>query len=139
MLLLVKGGNLNTLNDEGFTPLAFGSERILSLLDLKSGIATYNKQGRNSILELPKEHDNNYLLNRGNWAKEQEDPSASIRYKAFESPKHLVRSDSLVSSYIQPGDSQQRLSKPIEYNFSNRPTTAQKLLRNNSQASSDLA
>ena len=111
MLLLVKGGNLNTLNDDGFTPLAFGSERILTLLDLKSGIATYNRRSNNTR-ELPQELDNNYLLNRGNWEDPQEDLNAAMKYKAIETPKDSIRSGGkLISHYLQPGDIQERLTK----------------------------
>lgn len=114
MLLLVKGGNLNMLNDEGFTPLAYGSERIINLLDLKAGVATFDKQGT-AIKELPEEYDNNYLLNRGNWKQPQEDPTAKMKYRPIGSPKDSIRSgDRAISQYIQPDDIMDRLIKKNE-------------------------
>jgi len=41
--LIMKGGNLNVLNRHGHTPLAYGTENILRMLDLKHGVATYPK------------------------------------------------------------------------------------------------
>lgn len=114
MLLLVKGGNLNMLNNEGFTPLAYGSERILNLLDLKSGVASYNK-GNSAIKELPAEYDNNYLVNRGNWKQPQEDPSASMKYKPMTSGNDSVRvNDKSLSQYIPPDNATDKLTKQHE-------------------------
>lgn len=102
-MLLIKNGNLNTLNDEGLTPLAFGSERVLTLLDLKSGIATYTPNDA-KLKMLPGEYDNNYLVNRGNWKKPVEVDTATLRYKAMQSPTEPIRlEDRYLATYIQPG------------------------------------
>ena len=112
MLLLVKGGNLNTLNDEGYTPLAYGSERILSLLDLNAGVATFHKQG-STINELPAEYDNNYLMNRNNWNKPKEAIEAKIKYAPIRSPTDSVRNnDKSIQQYIEPGNLEESLQKP---------------------------
>ena len=115
MLLLVKGGNLNMLNDEGFTPLAYGSERIINLLDLKSGVATFNKQG-SAIRELPEEFDNNHLLKRDDREKSQGDHVAKMKYRPIGSPKDSVRSDEkTISQYLQPDNTKGRLTKKYEF------------------------
>ena len=118
-MLLIRHGNLNNLNDEGLTPLAYGSDKVLTLLDLKSGIATYLPNNDRLNL-LPKDLDNNYLLNRGNWKKYEEDYSAVIKYKAIESNQDPVRhQDGYLSSYIQPGSaSLQSTYKKTETNES---------------------
>ena len=114
MLLLVKGGNLNILNNEGFTPLAYGSERVLRLLDLQAGVATYNK-GNKDIKELPEEYDNNYLVNRGNWKAPQEDPSATMKYRPLTSNKDSIRNtDKSISQYVQPDNANDKLTKRFE-------------------------
>ena len=116
MLLLIKGGNLNTLNDEGFTPLAFGTERLLTLLDLKAGIATFNTQGRNLRL-LPPEYDNNYLVSRGNWKKQGDNETASMKYRPLDSPRDSIRkSEMSLSQYIQPTSIADRLTKQNDSN-----------------------
>jgi hypothetical protein len=114
MLLLIKKGNLNTLNDEGFTPLAYGTERLLTLLDLKQGVATYDKQGK-TMRELPTEYDNNYLVNRGNWKKHQEDNTANFKYCPLDSPRDTIRKNDeySLSHYVQPSNAEERLNRPI--------------------------
>lgn len=49
MLLYKKGGSLDTVDNEGFTPVAFGSPKLLSFLSLEKGITLINKP------QLPKE------------------------------------------------------------------------------------
>ena len=123
ILLLIKGGNLNTLNDEGFTPLAYGTERLLTLLDLKAGVATFNKQGK-ILHELPAEYDNNYLVNRGNWKKQAEDATASMKNKALDSPRDSIRkNDQSLSQYLQPYNVADRLTK--SNHFSDQGSTQQ--------------
>lgn len=103
MLLLIQGGNLNTLNHEGCTPLAFGSERLLALLDLKAGTATYTPND-DRLTSLPDGLDNNYLLSRGNWKKPKEDEAAEFKFKILESPTETVRQESrIIATYTQPG------------------------------------
>src|SRR5690349_16373869 len=115
MMLLIKHGNLNTLNEEGLTPLAFGSERVLTLLDLKSGIATYMPNDAKLNL-LPSELDNNYLVNRGNWKKPPTDDTATLKYKALESSQEPIRlEDGYLVTYVQPGSpSLERKKKKLE-------------------------
>ena len=111
MLLLVKGGSLNTLNDEGFSPLAFGSERILNLLDLRSGIATYNKK-ESSMKKLPAEYNNNKLLNRSDRNKNLDNIEANMKYAPMRSPSDSVRNnDKSLSQYIEPGNLEDRLNR----------------------------
>lgn len=57
MLLITRGGNLNTLNFRLQTPIAFGGRNILERLGLTEAIATVSNQKDRS-----KEFDNNKLL-----------------------------------------------------------------------------
>ena len=58
--LISQGGNLNILNSHGQTPIAFGSESVLSLLNLKDALATF--EGNQQSKQIPSEFDNhNYL------------------------------------------------------------------------------
>lgn len=57
MTLIENGGDLNVLNHYSQTPLAFGSQYILEVLDLTSGIATCNSKNIEEI-----NFDNNKLL-----------------------------------------------------------------------------
>lgn len=114
MLFLIKGGNLNILNDEGFTPLAFGTERLLTLLDLKDGVASYDMQGQR-MRELPPEYDNNYLVNRGNWKSPPEDNTATFKYRPLDSPRDVIRKNDeyTLSQYVQPNNFNERLTRPV--------------------------
>ena len=112
MLLLVKGGNLNTLNDSGYTPLAYGTDRLLTLLDLKQGVATYDKQSK-KMKELPLGYDNNYLVNRGDWKKPLGDQTAAVKYHPLDSPGSSIRkNDNSLSQYIAPDNVSDRLNRP---------------------------
>lgn len=125
MLLLIKGGNLNTINEDGLTPLAYGSQRVLTLLDLNAGVATFTGNSK-SARQLPPEYDNNYLLNRGNWKKPKDEDTATFKYKPLESPRNSIRKDDrYLSQYIQPGNTVEKLNKDMVYpeDFTEQPQT----------------
>jgi hypothetical protein len=48
MFLCQKGGNLDDKNDQNFTPLAYGSQSLLSFLNLDKGVAL-NEHPANKI------------------------------------------------------------------------------------------
>lgn len=102
-MLLIKGGNLNTLNDEGLTPLAYGSERVLTLLDLKSGVASY-MPNHDRLETLPNHLDNNRLLTKTEWKPTDDyDEAAALKYKTLESPNQPVRVDEgRLATYTEP-------------------------------------
>ena len=60
--LISQGGNLNVLNNHGQTAVVFGSETLLSLLNLKDASATFEGSHRNK--HLPSEIDNNAYLQK---------------------------------------------------------------------------
>lgn len=62
MLLIQSGANMNILNDYGQTPIAFGSENLLSILDLKNAVATYDKGHARGV--LPEGYDNSKFLKK---------------------------------------------------------------------------
>jgi len=68
---------LNLLNKHGQTPVAFGSESLLNLLNLKNALATY--QGAKSR-KLPEEFDNNAFLQKDN-NHQLADASLNLHYK----------------------------------------------------------
>jgi len=82
IMLITKGGNLNLLNRHGQTPVAFGSESLLILLNLKSALATY--QGSTSR-RLPGEFDNNAFLQADLNKNQLADASLNINYKNLQS------------------------------------------------------
>lgn len=57
MLMLENGGDLNSLNFYGQTPLAFANEKTLKRLDLEDGIATIDISTQSNVI-----FDNNRLL-----------------------------------------------------------------------------
>ena len=71
------GGNLNVLNQQGQTPVAFGSDTLLSLLDLKDATATFNNYGK----QLPSELDNNRFLKRFQSKLDTDLDQLSFNYK----------------------------------------------------------
>jgi len=78
ILLISYGGNLNILNQHGQTPVAFGSDNLLALLDLKDATATYhNNYGK----VLPSELDNNRFLKRFQTKPDTDQDQLSFNYK----------------------------------------------------------
>ena len=84
-MLIAKGGNLNTLNIYGQTPLAFGSERVIRVLDIKKGIATFDK-GESQMRILPKGFDNNKLIDKYEQNKTVSDTSLIFEPSRMISP-----------------------------------------------------
>lgn len=89
---------------------------MLTMLDLKSGIATYAVNEDDEIKMLPEEMDNNYLLARGNWKKPKEDDTAVFKYKPLESPREAIRHEEKhIATYMQAGvDSLDRYNKMLK-------------------------
>jgi len=106
--LISKGGNLNTLNDHGQTPLAFGSESLLNLLNLRSGVATYEHSGNRS---LPSGFDNNHLLSKSEANGKSPYDSIMFRYQPLEktSAKVLDRDNNLHTFMSQEERNAQKL------------------------------
>jgi len=65
------------LNNHGQTPLAFGSESLLHLLNLKSGVATFDTNGNRG------DFDNNHLLSKSTVTKLPQEP-IMFRYQPLE-------------------------------------------------------
>jgi hypothetical protein len=87
------------LNNNNQTPVAFGSESVLTLLGLKNAIATINLNGKSD--GLPKDFDNNKFLVK----REETLPSELINfsYDRLNSPTTEVKkSTNTIQSYIQP-------------------------------------
>ena len=55
MFLYKNGGSLDSVNKEGFTPMAFGSQKLLSFLSLEKGISVISKPQKKDHLPLDKE------------------------------------------------------------------------------------
>jgi hypothetical protein len=99
--MIAHGGNLNTLNDFGQTPVAFGSQSVIELLDLKSAIATFDKKEGQRF--LPKEYDNNRLLKR--FQKRPADEKGTFQYNSLDSPDvEVTQGETEVRSFIPPGE-----------------------------------
>ncbi len=77
------GGNLNVLNQQGQTPVAFGSETLLSLLDLKDATATFNNHYVGGK-QLPSELDNNRFLKRFQSKLDTDLDQLSFDYKSLD-------------------------------------------------------
>jgi hypothetical protein len=104
--MISHGGSLNILNDFGQTPVAFGSQSLIELLDLKSAIATFDR--KDGSRKLPKEYDNNKLLKR--LAKRPEDEKGTYQYNSLDRPElDVVQGDTDMRSFVAPGD-----RKPIK-------------------------
>jgi ankyrin repeat protein len=99
ILLISKGGNLNALNDIGQTPLAYGSERLLDILELKGGIATFDK-GTSDIYMLPKGYDNNKLVDKYESAKKKPDDGLTFLHNRMKSPGSAIHENFQTSSYV---------------------------------------
>jgi len=90
ILLISSGGNLNILNEIGQTPIAFGSESLLTLLDLKDAVATFNRQM--PVKYLPLEHDNNRFLTRFQQKKDPNLDHLVFNYAPLKQPLGRVGS-----------------------------------------------
>jgi len=115
ILLISKGGNLNALNDFGQTPLAFGTERLLNILDLKGGIATFEK-GNSDITMLPKGYDNNKLVDKYENSKKKPDYGLTFEPNKMKSPTAALVDNQQVSSWLP----NQPLQKSVVY-YTNSP------------------
>jgi len=82
--LISNGGNLNILNDNGQTPVAFGNERLLALLNLNNATATYANYTHSKV--LPKEMDNNRFLVRLHTKGDKDNDHLAFDYEALEQP-----------------------------------------------------
>jgi Spore coat polysaccharide biosynthesis protein F, CMP-KDO synthetase homolog len=100
-LLISKGGNLNILNDDGQTPLAFGSETMLNLLGLKEGVATFTTNTKSEY--LPKGLDNNKLLSKLNYSEASEAIDFSYNQLAVPTTE-IIQSSNKVQSYLDPSE-----------------------------------
>ncbi len=102
ILLISSGGNLNILNEFGQTPVAFGSETLLTLLDIKEAIATFNKFEAKK--KLPPAYDNNSFFKR----KQKADKEKGGLYFDFEAMKTasdtVVQDNGNIKNFMHPGE-----------------------------------
>lgn len=99
IVLISKGGNLNLLNDHGQTPVAFGSESLLKLLNLKDAVATYEGNGSKT---LPPGHDNNQFLVKLNNNKPPQD-AISFKYQPLaQSTAKVADAEYNLYSFLPP-------------------------------------
>lgn len=80
---------MNVLNDNKQTPIAFGNESMLTLLDLKEAVATYS--GRAFTTKLPPGYDNNRFLVRFQKKQSTDDDQLEFKYNSLEKPHGNVR------------------------------------------------
>ena len=97
-MLIAKGGNLNTLNIHGQTPLAFGSKRLIDILELKRGIATFDK-GESQIRLLPIGYDNNKLIDKYEEKKPVSDTSLIFEPSRLISPHESLTQNKQLMSF----------------------------------------
>ncbi len=97
ILLISKGGDLNILNNSSQTPLAFGSQKLLNLLNLGNGVATYEKKGYRL---LPAEVDNNKLL-VGSHYDDKNNEFIPFKYKALgKATHHVLDNQKQINSFL---------------------------------------
>ena len=92
---------MNVLNDAGQTAVAFGSESLLTLLDLKEAVATYNKQPY--MKTLPSDIDNNRLLSRFQNNKDLHQDYLSFNYAPLKQNLGRVGSARRAREMTSPG------------------------------------
>lgn len=88
MLIQRHGGDLNIINEEGLTPIAYGSERVIEWLALQNGVAMTGG-------EVPS-RDNNEL-----WFKERKDmdPEYNSELRIRQKGKKAGKDALFVESY----------------------------------------
>ena len=114
ILLISNGGNLNVLNEHGQTPVAFGSERLLALLNLKDATATYNVN-QNYGRTLPKEIDNNRFLVKYHAKGDQINDNLSFDYETLGRPLGQVMPEN--KDHHRTGSMKMRKRASIENNL----------------------
>jgi hypothetical protein len=99
MLLIQSGANLNILNDYGQTPIAFGSENLLSILDLKSAVATFDGKG-----VLPEAYDNSRFLKK-NVKAHRDKGGLFFNYEPLNSAgEDLTQKNGPVKAFVRKGE-----------------------------------